>query len=76
MGSEADGGNALTSGCGFLANCQHDNEGRRDRMSLDGLLYNDADGDGTNDGEIDDFEKLLRTLANDVYTAINEQGHI
>jgi len=47
-----------------------------DRMSLAGLLYDDADEDDTGDGEIDDFEKLLRTLANDVYTAINEQGHI
>ena len=47
-----------------------------DRMSLAGLLYDDADEDDTGDGEIDDFETLLRTLANDVYTAINEQGRI
>jgi hypothetical protein len=47
-----------------------------DSMSLNGLLYDDADKDGIGDGEIDEFEKLLRTLANDVYTAINEQGHI
>jgi hypothetical protein len=45
-----------------------------DRMSLDGLLYDDADGDGEGDGTIDDWEQLLRTLANDVYSAINEWG--
>jgi hypothetical protein len=47
-----------------------------DRMSLDGLLYDDIDGDGVGDGQIDDLEELLRILANDVYSAINEQGHI
>jgi len=41
-----------------------------DRMSTGGVLY-DANGDG-----IDDDEELLRTLANDVYSAINQQGHI
>ena len=46
------------------------------RMSLNGLLYDDADEDGTGDGEIDSFERMLRSLANDVYTAINELGHI
>jgi len=30
-----------------------------------------ADGDAD-----DDFETLLRTLANDIYSAINEQGDI
>jgi len=47
-----------------------------DRMSLAGLLYDDADCDGAGDGEIDDFERMLRTLANEVYTAINEAGDI
>ncbi len=41
-----------------------------DSMSFEGLLY---DGDG--DGEIDDLEQLLRILANDVYSAINELGN-
>jgi len=40
--------------------------------SINGVLY-DEDGDGDAD---DDFETLLRTLANDVYSAINEQGDI
>ena len=40
--------------------------------SRNGVLY-DMDGDGDAD---DDWETLLRTLANDVYSAINEQGHI
>ena len=40
-----------------------------DAMTTDGLLY---DGDGQ-DG-IDPFERLLRELANEVYSAINEQG--
>jgi PKD repeat protein len=43
-----------------------------DAMSLVGLLYDDADSDGTGDGSIDDFERMLRVLANDVYTGINE----
>jgi hypothetical protein len=47
-----------------------------DRMSLDGLLYDDLDGDGVGDKKIDDAEELLRILANDVYSAINEQGDI
>jgi hypothetical protein len=42
-----------------------------DSMSWNGLLY-----DGDQDGVIDDLEELLRILANDVYSAINEQGHI
>ncbi|MGD9854406.1 MAG: hypothetical protein AB7U20_05580 [Planctomycetaceae bacterium] len=37
-----------------------------------GLLY-DLDGDGDAD---DSLETLFRTLANDVYSAINEQGDI
>jgi hypothetical protein len=49
-----------------------------DRMSTGGLLYDyDHDGDASDDvgdGLIDDWEQLLRTLANDVYTAINQQG--
>ncbi len=51
-----------------------------DRMSTNGLLYDhDYDVDPFDDGgngEIDDWEELLRTLANDVYSAINESGHI
>lgn len=41
-------------------------------LSVDGVLY-DMDGDGDAD---DSFETLLRTLANDVYSAINEAGDI
>jgi hypothetical protein len=41
-----------------------------DSMSTNGVLY-DLDGD-----DIDDDEEWLRILANDVYNAINEQGHI
>ncbi len=40
--------------------------------SVNGVLY-DVDGDGDAD---DDWESLLRTLANDVYSSINEQGDI
>ena len=40
--------------------------------SVDGRLY-DMDGDGDAN---DDWETLLRTLANDVYSAINEQGNL
>jgi hypothetical protein len=40
--------------------------------SVSGVLY-DLDGDGDAD---DDWESLLRTLSNDVYGAINEQGDI
>ena len=40
--------------------------------TTNGLLY-DLDGDGDAD---DSFETLLRTMANDVYNAINEQGEI
>lgn len=40
-----------------------------DERSTDGLLY-DTDGSET----IDDFERFLRTLANEVYSAINEAG--
>jgi hypothetical protein len=47
-----------------------------DSMSLGGLLYDDSDSNGVGDGEIDDFERMLRVLANDVFNAINEQGHI
>ncbi len=39
--------------------------------TVDGVLY-DSDGDG----KIDSWEQLLRTLANDVYTSINEGGDI
>ena len=38
-------------------------------LSSDGLLY-DTDGDG----HVDSWESLLRTLANDVYSRINERG--
>ncbi|MBN2295619.1 MAG: hypothetical protein JXM70_24525, partial [Pirellulales bacterium] len=40
-----------------------------DTLAHDGLLY-DQDGDG----DINQFEQLLRTMANEVYSAINEQG--
>lgn len=40
--------------------------------TTNGLLY-DLDGDGDAD---DNLETLLRTMANDVYNAINEQGEI
>jgi hypothetical protein len=40
--------------------------------SIDGVLY-DMDGDGDAD---DDWETVLRTLANDVFSAINESGGI
>jgi hypothetical protein len=40
--------------------------------SRDGVLY-DVDGDGDAD---DNWETTLRTLANDVYSAINESGDI
>ena len=40
--------------------------------SLAGVLY-DIDGDGDAD---DDWETLLRTLANDLFSAINEAGDI
>jgi hypothetical protein len=39
-------------------------------LSFNGLLY-DTDGDG----QIDSWESLLRTLANDVYSRINERGN-
>lgn len=44
--------------------------------SIDGLLFDDLDGDGQGDGEIDDTEELYRTLANDLFSAINQNGHI
>ena len=43
-----------------------------DAKSVDGLLYDDLDGDGVGDGSIDEDETLLRILANDLYSAINE----
>ncbi len=43
-----------------------------DDMTVNGVLY-DLDGDGDAD---DNLESLLRTLANDLYTTINEQGDI
>jgi hypothetical protein len=42
-----------------------------DSMSYEGLLY-----DQDEDGEIDALEEFFRTLANDVYSAINEYGDI
>jgi len=42
-----------------------------DRKTTDGLLY-DVDGNG----QIDHLEAMLRTLANEVYSAINERGAI
>jgi hypothetical protein len=42
-----------------------------DALSRDGLLF-DTNGDGM----LDDSEESLRVLANDVYSAINEQGDI
>ena len=44
--------------------------------SIDGLLFDDLDGDGQGDGEIDDTEELYRILANDLFSAINQNGHI
>ena len=47
-----------------------------DAKATIGLLYdhdqNLSDGDDGGDGTIDAFERLLRILANDLYTAINE----
>jgi hypothetical protein len=45
-----------------------------DAKSADGLLYDDLDQDGIGDGTIDDEEELMRILANDLYSAINELG--
>jgi hypothetical protein len=42
-----------------------------DSLANGGLLY-DLNGDH----EIDGIEKLLRTIANEVYAAINEGGHL
>jgi hypothetical protein len=36
-----------------------------------GVLY-DVDGSGS----VDAMERTLRTMANEVYSAMNEQGHI
>jgi VCBS repeat-containing protein len=44
---------------------------RTDAKTRKGILY-DENGNGL----IDSFETMLRTMANDVYSAINEQGHI
>ncbi|MBW3595876.1 MAG: PKD domain-containing protein [Planctomycetes bacterium] len=44
------------------------------RMSRNGLLYDDLDSDGLGDALIDLDEESLRLMANDVYTAINEAG--
>ncbi|MGE3999635.1 MAG: LamG-like jellyroll fold domain-containing protein [Planctomycetaceae bacterium] len=48
---------------------------------IDGLFNNDDDGyshvyDLNGDGILDDYEKSLRAMANNVYSAINEQGDI
>jgi hypothetical protein len=45
-----------------------------DNLSRDGLLYDDDAAGQAGHGEIDDFEALLRGLANDVYSAINGRG--
>jgi hypothetical protein len=47
----------------------------------DGAANNDDDGythvyDANGDGVIDAAEKALREMANEVYTAINEGGHV
>mgnify|MGYP000293657970 CR=1 FL=1 len=42
-----------------------------DAKAADGLLYDVDDSDS-----ISNFEKMLRTLANELYTAINEGSHI
>ncbi|MFO7907532.1 MAG: Ig-like domain-containing protein, partial [Pirellulaceae bacterium] len=51
-----------------------------DAKSTLGLLYDHdqdlSDGDDGGDELIDSFEQMLRLLANDLYTAINEQGGI
>ena len=44
--------------------------------SLNGLLFDDLDGDGQGDGDIDSDEELYRTLANDVFSSINQSGAI
>ena len=41
-------------------------------FSMSGVLY-DLDGDSD---AVDDIETLLRSMANDVFSAINEQGDI
>jgi hypothetical protein len=46
------------------------------RMSRDGLLYDDDDEGEDGHGELDEWELLLRTLANDVYSRINERGEL
>ncbi len=43
-------------------------------MSRNGLLYDDDDEGEDGHGELDEWELLLRTLANDVYSRINELG--
>ena len=41
-------------------------------LSINGILYDlDSDGDANDEQDI-----LLRTMANDVFSAINEQGDI
>ena len=42
-----------------------------DSLAHDGLLYDQNDNH-----QIDSIEQALRTMANEVYSAINEQGHI
>jgi len=42
-----------------------------DSLAHDGLLY-----DQNGNHQIDGIEQALRTMANEVYSAINEQGHI
>ena len=45
-----------------------------DLLSRNGLLYDDDDEGEDGHGELDECELLLRTLANDVYSRINERG--
>ncbi len=45
-----------------------------DLLSRNGLLYDDDDQGEDGHGELDEWERLLRTLANDVYSRINEMG--
>ena len=43
-------------------------------MTVNGLFTADANDDDAGDGNLNDFETLLRTLADDVCSAINKQS--
>jgi hypothetical protein len=46
-----------------------------DDRSWDGVLY-DMNRDGDTDDDEDELETVYRTLANDVFSAVNEQGDL